>query len=125
MKQIIFALAFIYLVLCDGPAYNAQNREEDSCVIDVAESASFCVDRSLYNSEKGRYYDKCCYLRYRANGEMVSSCIGVTNQEYFDRPEYINKLEGESPNVKIYELNCNSSYLKLFALGFALFSLLF
>ena len=63
MKQIIFALAFIYFVLCDGPAYNAQNREEDSCVIDVAESASFCVDRSLYNSEKGRYYDKCCYLR--------------------------------------------------------------
>ena len=88
MKQIIFALAFIYFVLCDGPAYNAQNREEDSCVIDVAESASFFFFFILYNPEKGRYYDKCCYLRYRAGGEMVSSCIGVTNQEYFDIPEY-------------------------------------
>ena len=125
MKQIFVVLALIYCIICDGPAKNVEDREEGSCESASAEGTSSCVDRSLYDSNKGRYYDKCCFLRYRANGEMGYSCIGVTSQEYFDIPEFINKLEEESSNMKIYELNCNSSYLKIFALSFALVSLLF
>ena len=56
---------------------------------------------------------------------MKRTCIGVDRQAFMDIPEYIERFENLNPAMKIYELNCNSSYLKIFALGFALFSLLF
>ena len=54
---------------------------------------------------------------------MVGACIGITREEYIDIVQTINFIERES-DVKIYELNCKSSYLK-FALVFALLSFLF
>ena len=58
-----------------------------------------------------------------SQGEMVGACIGITREEYIDIVQTINFIERES-DVKIYELNCKSSYLK-FALVFALLSFLF
>ena len=137
MKQIIFALAFIYCIFCAGPAYNVEVRNEDSCstgFIDADESfsTSTCVDRDLYD---GGYIDRCCYIRFRKAGKMKHGCIGLKRELFMDVPEAIESIEKgkikmlkrfeELKDSKIYELNCNSSYLKLFALSFALISLLF
>ena len=64
---------------------------------------------------------------------MYGGCIGLTREYYIDVVQTIENIEkGKMPerysklkDSKIYELNCNSSYLKLFALSFALISLLF
>ena len=65
---------------------------------------------------------------------MRNGCLGLTREFFMDVPETISILEKgkrKDPayqyfkDSKIYELNCNSSYLKLFALSFALISLLF
>jgi len=127
MKKLIFGLAFIYCVLCR--AYNVIERKYGQCVRKETppEGSSDCVDRDLDAGDENynRYFDKCCFLRYRKEGEMKRTCIGVDRQAFMDIPEYIERLENLDPAKKIYELNCNSSYLKIFALGFALFSLLF
>ena len=137
MKQIIFALTFIYCVFCQGPAYNVEDRVEGNCMNIGGEasdsiSTSTCVDRNLYEKGYG-YYDKCCYIRYRKKGRMHDRCIGLTREYYIDVVQTIENIEkgtmperySELKDSKIYELNCNSSYLKLFALSFALISLLF
>ena len=128
MKKIIFGLAFIYCVLCR--AYNVKEREGYSCdefyLIEGELSTSTCVDlglESLYY--ENYYYDKCCFVRLRINGYMLSECFGIYRDEFMDVPELIESIEKESPYMKIYEFNCNSSYLKSLALFFALFSLLF
>ena len=136
MKQIIFALAFIYCVFCAPRAYNVEERDEGSCMsgdysnADSSMSTSTCVDRDLYTEEG--YFEKCCYIRFRKEGVMKHGCIGLTMEHYMDIPETIEIMESGKNNIfsdfkdtKIYELNCNSSYLKLFALSFALISLLF
>ena len=121
MKKLIFGLAFIYCVIC--LAHNVENRNTGDCKGD-ADGPSDCVDLNLI-ADDNLYYDKCCFYRYRKAGSMVSTCMGVNRQQFIDIPEYIERLEKIDPNLKVYELNCNSSYLKIFALGFALFSLLF
>ena len=131
MKKIIFGLAFIYCVLCR--AYNVKEREGYSCdeyyLIEGIEgklSASTCVDLGLESIiYENYYYDKCCFVRLRINGYMLSECFGIFRDEFMDVPELIESIEKESPYMKIYEFNCNSSYLKSLALFFALFSLLF
>ena len=155
MKQIIFALTFIYFVFCQGPAYNVEDRDKGSCTTNFVKAGQFststCVDRSLYYegngdrslysegngdrslySKENGYYDKCCYIRFRERGEMLEGCIGLTREHYIDVVQTIENIEKGYTNLlygmedpKIYELNCNSSYLKLFALSFALISLLF
>ena len=126
MKKLIFGLAFIYCVLCR--AYNVIERGNGQCEkYENPEGSSDCVDRDLNAGDEkhDRYFDKCCFFRYRREGEMKRTCIGVDRQAFMDIPEYIERLENLNKTWKIYELNCNSSYLKIFALGFALFSLLF
>ena len=142
MKQIIFALAFIYCVFCAGPAYNLEDRlpENGQCYRGFDEAndnlyVSSCVDRDLYDIEYGYgYYDKCCYIRFRKEGKMYDGCIGLTREQFIDVPETIESIEKGKKrtnlirnleNSKIYQLNCNSSYLQIFALSLALISLLF
>ena len=88
-------------------------------------SPSDCVDLGLAQKNSDRYYDKCCFLRYRRNGIMNLQCLGITRHGFIDVPELIERIEEVFPNMKVYELNCNSSYLKIFALVFALFCLFF
>ena len=128
MKKIIFGLAFIYCVLCR--AYNFKERQGISCdeyyLIEDELSTSTCVDLGLESLfYENYYYDKCCFVRLRINGYMIPGCLGISRDEFMDVPELIESIEKESPYMKIYEFNCNSSYLKSLALFFALFSLLF
>ena len=55
---------------------------------------------------------------------MTSMCYGLMRNELLDIKEFIDDWERRFPQMKIYEINFNSSYLNIFALGFALFSLL-
>ena len=124
MKKIIFGLTFIYCVLCR--AYNVKQRIYKACD-DIIEdpSASVCVDLDLtskYNDDIN--YDKCCFFRFRSEGKMTSMCYGLMRNELLDIKEFIDDWERRFPQMKIYDINCNSSYLNIFALGFALFSLL-
>ena len=89
-------------------------------------SVATCVDLDLTSKfNENRYYEKCCYMRYRIEGKMGSTCLGIFRRDFIDIPNLIDIWEKDSPEMKIYEFNCNSSYLKIFVLGFALFSLLF
>ena len=131
-------------------------REGDSCHqsgdLDNDSGVSGCVDRDLYaNTYHNRYYDRCCYMRYMKQGQMLGTCFGIRRDEYMDIVDAIHNIEREgvhhlrwdgieprsngirfapgdlhdhSAGIKIYELNCKSSYLQ-FALVFALLSFLF
>ena len=120
--------------------------------LDNDSGVSGCVDRDLYdNSSYFRYYDRCCYMRYMEQGQMKGTCFGIRREEYMDIVDAIHNIEREgvhhlrwdgieprsngirfapgdlhdhSAGIKIYELNCKSSYLQ-FALVFALLSFLF
>ena len=152
MKQIILIFALIYSVVSSERALNMVIREGDSChqkgELDTDSGVSGCVDRDLYvNSSHIRYYDRCCYMRYMNQGQMSGTCIGIRREEYMDIVDAIHNIEREglrhlrwadihdiqfaagdlhdhSDRIKIYELNCKSSYLQ-FALVFALLSFLF
>ena len=152
MKQIILIFALIYSVVSSERALNMVIREGDSCHqqgdLDNDSGVSGCVDRDLYdNSSHIRYYDRCCYMRYMKQGQMLGTCFGIRREEYMDIVDAIHNIEREglrhlrwtdihgiqfaagdhfdhSDQIKIYELNCKSSYLQ-FALVFTLLSFLF
>ena len=109
-------------------------------------TVSDCVDREL---EKGNYgrglYDKCCYVRLMVNGRVGEACIGLDRQYTMDVPGYIPIAEKqlkrrisqntaiterfdieltEGTDIKIYSVDCDASYIKLFAYIFVLFGLL-
>ena len=102
-------------------------REGDPCDRHVKENdsgVSGCIDRDLFtNTTTIRYYDRCCYIRYMTQGQMYGTCAGVTREEFMDIVETIHNMEKIS-EIKVYELNCKSSYLQ-FALVIALLSFLF
>ena len=130
MKQIILISALIYSVVSSERALNMVIREGDSCEtgeLDNDSGVSGCVDRDLYVDASDiryyRYYDRCCYMRYIDQGEMYGRCVGVGREEYMDIVDTIHYVES-TVGIKIYELNCKSSYLQ-FALVFALLSFLF
>ena len=156
MKQIILIFALIYSVVSSERALNMVIREGDSCHqsgdLDNDSGVSGCVDRDLYvDASDIRYYDRCCYMRYMKQGQMLGTCFGIRRDEYMDIVDAIHNIEREgvhhlrwdgieprsngirfapgdlhdhSAGIKIYELNCKSSYLQ-FALVFALLSFLF
>ena len=129
MKQIILIFALIYSVVSleYGRAMNMITREGGSCVDESKDNdsgVSGCVDHDLFaGTSNARYYDRCCYVRYMSGGQMYGTCWGITREEYMDIVQTIDHIEKGS-NMKIYELNCKSSYLQ-FALVFALLSFLF
>ncbi len=148
MKQIFLVLALIYFASCqdkDGPANNVENREiyatcEENYVHNNSEwlddpdmSVSDCVDLQLYSKNKGRYFDKCCFVRFQKEGVMHSGCVGLFRDQIIDITETIKRMENgdkniwtsEGVNSKIYDLDCKASYIQIFAIAFALFGLLF
>ena len=152
MKQILLSLALLYLISCAtiqhedrlGPAQNIEDRGEStlSCEeryvyqdgkwVDDVDGVSDCVDLHLYSQNKKLYYDKCCYVRFQIDGEMHAGCVGLTQEQLIDTTETIRKMEegdrtiwtSYAANSKIYQLDCNSSYLKLFSLIFVFLGLL-
>ena len=95
----------------------------------IPQGASDCVDTLMWDKYENRYYDRCCFVRFQHNGVMHAGCIALTEEQFSDISESIRKMENgdkkywvaEAANSKIYQLDCNSSYLKL--LSFAIFIL--
>ena len=127
------------------------NYYDDNSTNPIPQGVSDCVDTLLWNKHEERYYDRCCYMRYMKQGQMLGTCFGIRREEYTDIVDAIHNIEREgvhhlrwagieprpngirfapgdlhdhSAGIKIYELNCKSSYLQ-FALVFALLSFLF
>ena len=130
-----------------GPAYNPKHPQSDRFCHSsdgTPTGVSDCVDSLLWNEERNRYADRCCYMRYQKNGEMFARCIGLTEEQYMDISETIRRFEEGEQNVKnffskenlvydeennfenskIYQLDCASSYLKVLSIASALFALL-
>ena len=134
-----------------GPAHNLKHAQSDKLCHDnstgTPTGVSDCVDSLLWVSELDRYADRCCYMRYQKNGEMFARCIALTEVQYMDISETIQRfekgesltkkyfskknkdsvagdLESEFENSKIYQLDCASSYLKVLSIASALFALL-
>ena len=105
--------------------YNVKQRIYKACREPIEEPSAECVERDLKMINSDNYFDKCCYVRYRKAGKMSSECLGIFRRDFIDIPNLIDIWEKDSPEMKIYEFNCNSSYLKIFVLVFALFNLLF
>ena len=60
---------------------------------------------------------------------MYAKCVGLTEEEYLDIVEYIRMNESGKEKLgkrqlKIYDINCFSSYLKIFG-AYLLLALLF
>ena len=144
MKKILF-LCLIYSVF-SSPAANAKQDDADhSCSdfyvynskgwlddrsTDIPEGVSDCVDSSLYD---GKYYDRCCYIRLQVEGKMHAGCIALREEDYLDIAETIRKIEdgdkkylsSETKDSKVYQIDCASSYLKIFSIVSALLALIF
>ena len=86
----------------------------------VPSGASDCVDLHLWSKQKNRYYDKCCYVRFHIKGNMHSGCIGLGQDNFNDSTETIRRMEQgdrdiwtrEAVNYKVYQLDCDSSFIK-------------
>lgn len=121
-----------------GPAYNYKNEGaeyscEDRYVFDedgnfrddsssgfVPAGVSDCVDLLLWSTNKNRYFDHCCYVRFQYLGNMHAGCVGLSEENYLDSTVTIKRMEdgdrsiwsSKAANSKIYQLDCISSYLK-------------
>ncbi len=139
MKNILLFLVLTLISLSFAErANNVEVREKDSCP-DFPDtsgnilSVSDCVDYDLYNGNG--YYHKCCFMKILAGGQYYNGCTGLTTEEYMDITYTISKIEetieeegkesGTNFKGKVYQLECEASYVQIFALAFALFGLLF
>ena len=150
----LFVLAFCDTVSDDykGPSYNLKHpTSTEFCLTynpwdqtenkwyDEADGnkeiagVSDCVDNLLWDKNAKRYYDRCCFLRFQLDGVMHSSCVSLTEEQYLDISETIRKMENGDKNIwkttkgsgcKIYQLDCDSSYLTTMFISFVLLSLL-
>ena len=141
MKKILL-LAFICIAIAldvdeteyiKGPAVNLKHPNsqyscQDKAWADKVNGVSDCVDHLLYDTDRGIYYDHCCYIRYQKDGDMHSDCIGLTEENFLDTTITMKRLEKgdrslsrdfalKTAGSKIYQIDCFSSYLK--SLSFA------
>ncbi len=93
----------------------------DNYYTDIPQGVSDCVDTLMWDKYEDRYYDRCCYVRFQKDGIMHGGCIALTEEQYLDISESIRKMENgdrsywvtAGAGTKIYQLDCDSSYLKL------------
>ena len=122
-----------------GPAHNIEDRgeftrscsdlyvlpsqnwlDDSSNTTFVPQGVSDCVDLHLWSAKKKKYFDKCCYVRFQIDGTMHAGCVGLTQEFLNDSTETIKRMEKgdreiwtrQASGSKIYQLECNSSYLK-------------
>ena len=99
----------------------------------IPQGVSDCVDTLLWDQYENRYYDRCCFVRFQIEGVMHAGCIALTEEQFSDISESIRKMENgdkkywvaEAANSKIYQLDCNSSYLKLLSFASIILALIF
>lgn len=89
--------------------------ETSTCSIE--KSASSADDCKNIKLEEGFKY--CCYIKVKLEGQNVNGCSPLTEDQYKNIDDYIDKTEKEE-KVEIDKLDCKSYYLEL-----CLLSLLF
>ena len=132
-----------------GPAEEAARTGTFCDSRNSPESSSDCVDLSLYGTakftDKKKYYDRCCFVRFQLYGYMSAECKALTEEEYLDivqtkkdlekyyderyRDEMIpilfDETNTEGYSTKIYQIDCSSSYIKFLSIASILLALLF
>ena len=106
---------------------------DDNSTYPIPQGVSDCVDTLMWDKYEGKYYDRCCYVRFQKDGIMHGGCIALTEEQYLDISESIRKMENgdrsywvtAGAGTKIYQLDCNSSYLKLLSFASILLALIF
>ena len=96
-------------------------------------SSSECIDTLLWDKWDLRYYDRCCYVRFQFDGKMHGGCAPLTEDQYLDIAETMRKIEEGDPNIiarktrgcKVYQLDCNSNYIKALTIASILLALFF
>ena len=109
------------------------NKWYDEFNDEIPNGVSDCVDTLMWDKYEGRYYDRCCYVRFQLKGVMHAGCIALTEDQYLDISESIRRMENgdkqywvtEAKGSKIYQLDCNSSYLKLLSFASIILALIF
>ena len=104
---------------------------DDNSTYPIPQGVSDCVD--TWDKWEGRYYDRCCYVRFQLQGIMHGGCIALTEEQFSDISESIRKMENgdkkywvtQAAGSKIYQLDCNSSYLKIFSLASIILAFVF
>ena len=143
MKAILIFSLICFTFSIWGPAEKAarpgipcESREIE------AESLSDCVDRYLYDSEKKKYFDRCCFVRGQFYGRQEKVCAALTEEEYLDIVETKKKKEKEADDAlkdilasiekstegyytKLYQLDCSSSFIKFFSIATIFLALIF
>ena len=107
--------------------------KDDSFGDEYPTGASECVDTLLWDKYEQRYYDRCCYIRFQINGEMHGGCAILTEEQYLDIAETMRRIEEGDPliidkataNSKVYQLDCNSYFIKAFSIASFLFTFIF
>ena len=128
---ILFLLCISFTHQYSGPTEKRRADSTGSCG-SSGESASDCVDLKL----SGYTDEKCCYIRYQKEGAEQKGCIALTSEDYLDIVEFKRNYEdkyyeanykyvSEGKRIKVYEINCSSSYIKLLTFTSILFALLF
>ena len=97
-----------------------EDYETYCCTEGGPSGVSDCVDNQLWDKYDGRYYERCCYIRFQLKGYMYSGCFELTEEQYLDITESIKGIEeGRSAywlspaGAKVYQLDCSSSYIKI------------
>ena len=117
-------------------AYDDENHEwydEVELESDVPKGVSDCVDTLLYDPYDSKYYDRCCYIRLQSKGVMHEGCMSLTEDQYLDIAETMRKIEEGDPSIiarktrgcKVYQLDCNSNYIKALTIASILLALFF
>ena len=128
---LLFLLCISFTNQSFGPTEKRRADSSGSCS-GTPDSTSDCVDLKL----SGYLHEKCCLIRYQKEGGEVKECIPLTAEEYLDIVEYKRKYEdkdyvvnykyvSEGQRIKVYEINCSSSYIKFLTFASILFALLF
>ena len=107
--------------------------DEDAKESDVPQGVSDCVDTLLYDQYDSKYYDRCCYIRLQSKGVMHEGCMSLTEAQYLYIAEAIKYIEkGDKdiwgfpvPESKVYQLDCNSNFIKALSFASILLALIF
>ena len=137
MKTILLFSLICFTLSVWGPVDKIKNSNtEDVCdpLTATANSLSDCVDLNLKVEIDGktRYVDRCCYVRYQDDGEIINMCVPIREQEYLDITESIKGFEkecsshnAEGKDCKVYQFDCSASNIKFLSFAIILLALLF
>ena len=128
---ILFLICISFTNQSFGPTEKRRADSPGSCG-GTPSSTSDCVDLKL----SGYTDEKCCYIRYQVEGAEEKRCIALTSEDYLDIVEFKRNYEdkyyennykyvSEGQRIKVYEINCSSSYIKFLTFTSILFSLFF